>query len=53
VIIFGLRFAFFFLKTAQFQNMCAKKRNDFRQLKEVRNFAEVDACFECVCLGVV
>jgi len=37
VIFFGLRFAFFTHisggKNAQFQNVCAKKRNDFRQLK--------------------
>jgi len=37
VIMFGLRFAFFThiseRKNAHFQNMCAKKRNDFRQLK--------------------
>jgi len=40
VIIFGLRFAFFThisgKKNAQLQNMCAKKRNDFRQLKKHR-----------------
>jgi len=45
VIIFGLRFAFFTHisgKNAQFQNMCAKKRNDFRQLK--RSNFRVEKC---------
>jgi len=46
VIIFGLRFAFFThisgKKNAQFQNMCAKKRNDFRQLK--RSYFRVKKC---------
>ena len=45
VIIFALRFALFThisWKNAQFQNMCAKKRNDFRQLK--RSNFRVEKC---------
>jgi len=45
VIIFGLRFAFFTHisgRHAQFQNMCAIKRNDLRQLNRC-NF-RVEKC---------